>query len=88
MSQEVEPYWAKDVPGSAPIKFASRRTYRLRVKELEAQVASLRAALTELRDAVKLEPAMNNMKYDDLGRRVNLALSAPPAAARKETGNG
>lgn len=45
------------------------------IERLRGQVRELEEVLAELRDAVKLEPAMNNMKYDALGARVNKALS-------------
>ena len=47
---------------------------------LDAANQELRTALLKLRDAVKSEPVMNNMKYDALGIEVNMALSNPPAS--------
>jgi len=46
---------------------------------LAAQVERLKSILTELRDACKLEPSMNHMRYDPLGVRVNHVISEPPS---------
>jgi hypothetical protein len=42
--------------------------------ELAKRYAAVVDALEALREAVKAEPAMNNMKYDQLGVQVNKAL--------------
>ena len=51
--------------------------------ESQAREAGLREALEELREAVKAEPVMNNMKYDALGIKVNKALSSPGVDLKK-----
>lgn len=47
----------------------------LKVAELTAQIDEARKVITELRDACKQEPAINNNKYVQLGIRVNQLLS-------------
>lgn len=47
---------------------------------LRARIAELEAALRDMRDACKGEPAMNHQKYDALGIRVNNLLTRAESA--------
>lgn len=51
---------------------------------LRARVVELVAALRDMRDACKGEPAMNHQKYDALGIRVNNLLARAESATPKE----
>lgn len=50
------------------------------INTLRAQKAELVAALRDMRDACKGEPAMNHQKYDALGIRVNNLLARAESA--------
>ena len=54
--------------------------------EVERQVAPFVRAMSEMCEAIRGEPAMNNMKYDDLGYKVTTLLASP--LARKVLGEG
>jgi len=47
----------------------------IEIQGLQKQVDVLRGALVDLLEAVKSEPAMNEMKYDSLGLQVHKALA-------------
>ena len=51
------------------------RLERERAERAEAKLAAVVEALAELRLACMGEPAMNNMRYDTLGIKVNAALA-------------